>query len=626
MALLSAVSFGVLSQEITEMRDADNAARDSTAALISAGRLERLLFDLDAGSQALALVGDQGFQQEYTAARSAFATAATALEAFRGNGGQTAAARRLMQADDAYVRDYLTPLMTSARNGPLPVRSAVQAGTGKQRLATLRAQGAVFERAQRTISEAAARRSAAAADEAIAAVAITVGIALLLIFVFAVYVTKVIVRPVRRIALMAGDHDAEGGTPEASPSEIRVLKSELNTMVASLAASQSKLRQVADMQGALRRVATLVACGSSPSEVFTAVATEVGHVLDAAHTVIVRFEADETANVVAYWNDPDMPQVMPPLDGHWPIEEGTVTGTVRKTERPARMNDYERNTSAIGRWARVMGLRCVVGCPVKVEGRVWGAMIIHCIDAEPIYGVTEDRMQEFVGLVGTAIANAQSRSDLLTSRARVVAAADESRRRIERDLHDGAQQRLVTLALKLRTAADGPGQMPLRELLDGLVHDLSDILDDLQKVSRGIVPPILTRSGLPPALRSLARRSPIPVRLQMDDIKDRLPEHLEVAVYYTVSEGLTNVVKHAHASEVCVDLDLQHETIRLSIRDDGCGGADLSGGTGLVGLKDRVEALNGYIAVTSPPGDGTSLLVAIPTRPLQAPDTGAALP
>jgi signal transduction histidine kinase len=634
MALLSAVTFGVLSRVITELRDADTATRDSTAALISAGRLERLLFDLDAGSQALAPGGDRGFQQEYDTARSAFNAAETKSEAFRGSRGQAAAARRLVQADNAYVRDHLGPLMTTARNSPLSARSAiprsaVQKETGTRRLATLRDQGTAFENAQRTIADAAERRSAVTGREAVIAVAITAGIALLLIFFFVVYVTRVIVRPVRRVALMAGDRDesdVEVRMPEASPGEVGLLKRELNTMVASLAASQSKLRQVADMQGALRRVATLVACGSSPSEVFTAVAAEVGHVLGAAHTVIVRFESDETANVVSYWNDPHMPQVMPPLDGHWPIEEGTVTGAVRSTERPARMNDYERNTSAIGRWARLMGLRCVVGCPVKVEGRVWGAMIIHCIDAEPVYGVTEDRMQEFVGLVGTAIANAQSRSDLLSSRARVVAAADESRRRIERDLHDGAQQRLVTLALKLRTAADGPDQVPLRDLLDGLVHDLSDILDDLQEVSRGIVPPILTRSGLPPALRSLARRSPIPVRLQIGDIKGRLPERVEVAVFYTVSEGLTNVVKHAHASEVCVDLDLQHETIRLAIRDDGCGGADLSGGTGLVGLKDRVEALNGYIAVTSPPGDGTSLLVAIPIEPIQDPDAESSPP
>ena len=624
MALLSAASFGVLSQVISEVCDADTAARDSRAALASAGRLERLLFELDADSQALALVDDQGFQQEYAAVRSAFDAAKTELEAFRGSKSQTAAARRLAQADDAYVRDYLTPLMTTARNGPLSVRSAVQEGTGRQRLATLRDQGAVFERTQRTIADAAARRAAAAAGEAFIAVTIAAGIALLLITLFVVYVARTIVRPLRHIALLAGDRDVDDRTPEASPREIRVLKSRLNTMVASLEASQNKLRQFADMQGGLRRVATLIARGSSPSEVFTAVAAEVGHVLDAAHTVIVRFEADDTANVVAYWNDPDVPQVMPPLDGHWPIEEGTVTATVRSTERPTRMNDYERNTSAIGRWARVMNLRCVVGCPVKVEGRVWGAMIIHYIDAEPIYGVTEDRMQEFVELVGTAIANAQSRSDLLTSRARVVAAADESRRRIERDLHDGAQQRLVSLALKLRTAADGSDEGPVRELLDGLVHDLSDILDDLQKVSRGIVPPILTRSGLPPALRSLARRSPVPVRLRMGGIEGRLPERVEVAVYYTVSEVLTNVIKHAHASEVRIDLDLRDATIRLSMRDDGCGGADLSGGTGLVGLKDRVEALNGHIAVDSPPGGGTSVLVTIPAGPAEDPDAGTA--
>ncbi|GAB2808088.1 hypothetical protein GCM10027176_11390 [Actinoallomurus bryophytorum] len=634
MALLSAITFGALSRVITEMRDADTAARDSTAALISAGRLERLLFDLDADSQTLALVGDQESLREYDAARSAFDAAEAKVGAFRGSKSQAAAARRLVQADDAYVRGYLGPLVTTAQNSPLSARSAIlrsalQRGEGTRRLATLREQGTTFENTQRAVADAAERRSAVTGRETAVAVALTGVIAILLIFLLVVYVTRVIARPVRRVVLVAGDREesgAEARTPEASPGEVGALKRQLNTMVASLAASQAKLQQVADMQGALRRVATLVACGSSPSEVFTAVAAEVGHVLDAAHTVIVRFEPDDTANVVAYWNDPGVPQVMPPLDGHWPIEEGTVTGTVRSTERPARMNDYERNTTAIGHWARLMNLRCVVGCPVKVEGRVWGAMIIHCINAEPAYGVTEDRMQEFVGLVGSAIANAQSRSDLLSSRARVVAAADESRRRIERDLHDGAQQRLVTLALKLRNAADGPDQVPLRELLDGLVHDLSDILDDLQEVSRGIVPPILTRSGLPPALRSLARRSPIPVRLRMGGVKGRLPERVEVAVFYTVSEGLTNIVKHAHASEVCVDLDLQHETVRLSIRDDGCGGADLSGGTGLVGLKDRVEALNGRISVTSPPGEGTSLLVAIPTDPMRDPDAGSSPP
>jgi signal transduction histidine kinase len=465
---------------------------------------------------------------------------------------------------------------------------------------------------------------------AVIAAATTAVVALPLIFLFAIYVTKVIVRPVRRVARTAGDRDegdVEVRTPETSPGEIGVLESEYKTMVASLAASQDKLRQVADMQGALRRVATLVACGVSASEVFAAVAAEAGHALEADHTLIIRYESGETARVVAHWNSSRVPQVMPPLDGHWPIESGTVTGTVRSTERPARMNDFERNITTIGRWARATGIRCAVGCPVKVEGRVWGAMIIQFLDADPMRGVTEDRMQEFVELVGTAIANAQNRSDLLASRARVVAAADESRRRIERDLHDGAQQRLVTLALKLRSvqsATDKLDQARLSEQLGGLVHDLSDILDDLQEVSRGIIPPILTRSGLRPALRSLARRSTVPVRLHTGNVKGRLPERVEIAVYYTVSEALTNVVKHAHASEVRIDLMLRHQTIGLSIRDNGCGGADLSGGTGLVGLKDRVEVLNGCIEVHSPPGDGTTLLVEIPIEPAE--DTVAGPP
>jgi signal transduction histidine kinase len=385
------------------------------------------------------------------------------------------------------------------------------------------------------------------------------------------------------------------------------------TLVASLAVSEERYRRVAEMQGALRRVATLVARGVSPQDVFSAVAEEAGRVLGVDHTAVARFEPDETVRVVAYWSHHRAPQVMPPLEGSWPIEEGTVTAAVRATERPARMTDYQGNTSAIGTWARSQGVRCVVGCPVKVEGRLWGALFMHSRETVPAPGRTEDRMREFVELAGAAIANAQSRSDLLASRARVVAAADESRRRIERDLHDGAQQRLVALALRLRTiqsGSDGPAR--LRERIGEAVGDLTDILHDLQEVSRGIIPPILTRSGLPPVLRSLARRAPVPVRLRMSGVDGRLPRGVEVAVYYTVCEAFTNVVKHAEASTVCVDLALRHGRVHLSVRDDGRGGADLSLGTGLVGLKDRVEALGGHIEVRSPPDGGTSVRVEIP--------------
>ncbi|WP_141957510.1 sensor histidine kinase [Actinoallomurus bryophytorum] len=626
MAVLMVGAFALLFMAITGLRDAGTVARHAKTALVSADRLEKLMFGLDAESRGLIVTKAPGFDRYFAADRAALPAREADLERASAtvDAAQARWAHQIVQADSAYMRDYLIPLTNAAKSDPAAARSMLEKGEGLQRLAALRNQCESFENAQRKIAAVSEQEAIDAARSATVTAAISAAGALLLIGFFITYLTKVIIRPVRHAALVAGGlakGDLTVRMPETSPGEIGLLESKFNTMVGSLEVSRDQLRRVADEQGALRRVATLVATGVSPTQVFDAVAAEVGHVLEADHSEIIRFESDDTARVVGYWNDPRVPKVMPPLNGHWPIESGTVTATVLTTERPARMKNYERATSAIGIWSHAVGIRCVVGCPVKVEGRVWGAMLIHSLENEPMPGVTEDRMQEFVELVGTAIANAQSRSDLLASRARVVAAADESRRRIERDLHDGAQQQLVTLALKLRTletTAVAPGQRRLREHISGLVHDLANVLDDLQEVSRGIIPPILTRSGLRPALRSLARHSPVPVELSTDVI-GRLAERVEVAVYYTVSEALTNVVKHAHASEVRVDLVMEHRTVRLSIHDDGRGGANLSGGSGLVGLKDRVEALGGSIEVVSPAGGGTSVLVEIPLEPAESP-------
>jgi signal transduction histidine kinase len=603
------------------LRDAAATARRSEALLISADRLEKLVYSLDEDARALVFDRDSGFVRAFDADRAAFPVERANFLRLTAQSGpdQAGRARSIVQADDVYLRDHLTPLMTAARGRPDRARSMVQHGDGLKDLSALRDRHVGFEAAQRKVAAVAERRSADAARDAVVSSAVSSSAALLLIFFFVAYLTRVIIRPVRQTAELAGEL-AEGRLavrmPETSPGEIGRLEYQFNTMAGSLEMSQDRLRQVADEQRALRRVATLVARGVSPSQVFDAVAEEVGRILAVHHTEIIRFESDDTALVVGYWNDPSVPKVMPPLGGHWPIENGSVTATVRSTERPARMKNYERATSAIGVWAHSAGIRCVVGCPVTVEGRVWGAMLVHSLDAEPLPGVTEARMREFMELVGTAIANAQARSDLLASRARVVAAADESRRRIERDLHDGAQQQLVTLALKLRTleTAVAPAQERLRRKMSGLVTDLSGILDELQEVSRGIVPPILTRSGIGPALRSLARHAPVPVRLDAD-VTERLPERVEVAVYYTVAEALTNVAKHARATEVRVDVALEHRTVRLAVHDDGRGGASLARGSGLVGLKDRVEALGGTIEVLSPYGSGTSILVEIPLEP-----------
>jgi signal transduction histidine kinase len=243
---------------------------------------------------------------------------------------------------------------------------------------------------------------------------------------------------------------------------------------------------------------------------------------------------------------------------------------------------------------------------------LWGAITVGSRSEEPPPD-TEARLAGFTELVATAIANAEAQAELTASRARIVATADQTRRRIERDLHDGAQQRLVSLALRLRTtaAAIPPELDEVLQELSGVGAELDAVLGDLRELSRGIHPAILTEGGLGPALRTLARRSSVPVQLQVRT-QGRLPERVEVTAYYVAAEALTNVAKHADASVVQVEVDTDDGLVRLDIRDDGVGGADTARGTGLVGLKDRVEATGGTLRVQSLPGEGTSLLVELP--------------
>jgi signal transduction histidine kinase len=217
--------------------------------------------------------------------------------------------------------------------------------------------------------------------------------------------------------------------------------------------------------------------------------------------------------------------------------------------------------------------------------------------------------------VGTAIANAEAQAELTASRARIVATADETRRRIERDLHDGTQQRLVSFGLGLRAAEAmvPPGADDLREQLARTAQGLAEAVEDLQELSRGIHPAILSKGGLGAAIKALGRRSAVPVELDVH-VDRRLPKPVEVAAYYVVSEALTNAAKHAQASLIRVDVNDQDGMVRLAVTDDGVGGADPDQGSGLVGLRDRIEAVGGHIEIASPPGGGTSLVVAMPVQ------------
>jgi signal transduction histidine kinase len=376
------------------------------------------------------------------------------------------------------------------------------------------------------------------------------------------------------------------------------------------AESREALAELAGEQATLRRMATLVAQGVPPTEIFSAVSEEVGRLVGSDTAAVVRFEHDPPSIVVV-----GVGQSIPgiPIGTRSELDDALASTEVYRTGRSARV-DARDWTSAIGpihEPALRQGLTSTVASPIIVEGRLWGTMSVSA--KQPLPLDTENRLEKFTELVATAISNAESKSELAASRRRIVAASDEARRRIERDLHDGMQQRLVSLGLAVRAAEArvASDRSNLRAELSSVATGLGDAVAELQELSRGIHPAILSEGGLGPALRTLARRSPIPVELNVAADK-RLPEPIEVAAYYVASEALANAAKHAQASRVEVSLAPRNGSLVLSIRDDGVGGAVPARGSGLVGLADRVEALGGSIDVQSRPGDGTQITTELP--------------
>jgi len=367
---------------------------------------------------------------------------------------------------------------------------------------------------------------------------------------------------------------------------------------------------LARQQTALRRVATLVAHAATADELFAAVTEEVARQLPIGFARMGRYESDDSITFVAAWGSPEDGF---PVGSNLILDGDSVRGQVFRTGRPARIDNYDQISGPLGQMARELGMRSSVGVPIIVDDRVWGVMAVSSTTMPKYPADTEERLAAFMDLLSTAIANAESRAELAASRSRIVAAADETRRRIERDLHDGTQQRLVSLAIEMRLAESRvPSELPeARAMLFRAARDLTDAVADLQEISRGIHPAILSKGGLTPAIKTLARRSAVAVELDLQ-VERRLPQQVEVAAYYVVSEALTNVAKYAHASLVNIDVHASESAIELTIRDDGIGGADPTRGSGLVGLKDRVEALGGTITVAGGSGQGTSVVARIP--------------
>ena len=448
LALLIGAAFAVLLSSVADLRALERRARQSEEVLADANVLERQLADLETAQRGFVITREGSFLKPWRQAQVTFPAEAATLERLIGNDpAQQARARRIVELTRSYLRDYSIPLVATARRDPAAAGTVAKTDEGRRRMARIRDEFTSFLAAERSTAAARERRSDAAAARAIVAAAVGLGGSIVLIVVFAGYLTRAIVQPVRRTAAMA-DRLAAGNlavrTAERGVGEIGVLERSFNSMAGSLELS---------------------------------------------------------------------------------------------------------------------------------------------------------------------------REELAASRARIVAAGDQARRRIERDLHDGTQQRLVALVLDLRTAeaAVPPERPELRAQVARVADGLTGALEELRELSRGIHPAILSEGGLTPALKALARRSAVPVELTVD-VEARLPEPVEVAAYFVVSEALANAAKHAHASLAEVEAWARDGLLRLSVRDDGVGGAVPGGGSGLVGLADRVEALGGTIEVHSPAGHGTRLQIDLPIQ------------
>jgi signal transduction histidine kinase len=372
-----------------------------------------------------------------------------------------------------------------------------------------------------------------------------------------------------------------------------------------------KANRLAEEQAALRRVATLVASSAQPQRVFQIVSEEAGRLLEARTAATVRFE-ELSAVVAGSWNDGEgagitVGTLVPYSEPGSPV--------YRVSHEGGRIDDYGDLPGEAARLTQLAGYRSSVMAPITAGGRLWGALAVFSASTNHFPADAQQRLADFTNLVALALESAEAHDQLTASRARIVEASVAERRRLERNLHDGAQQRLVTLAVHLRVAQECLHEDPkaAEAMLANVGEDLKLALEELRELARGLHPAVLSDRGLEPALQSLASRAPFPVGITGVP-RLRLDEGLEAAIYYVVAESLTNAAKHANATEALVEISTTNEEVVVEIRDNGSGGASMDRGSGLRGLADRIEALGGQLELKSPSGGETVVRTTLPLR------------
>ena len=385
----------------------------------------------------------------------------------------------------------------------------------------------------------------------------------------------------------------------------------LAAVTAERTRAEAAQRELADEQSALRRVATLVAGEASPSRVFEQVTTEVGELFALPGASVMRYDSPRSATVVGAWSHDGAPLF--PVDFTIALDSETVIAKVLSSGRAQRAGSYEEESGRLAETLRRFGYRSAVAAPVSVGGRVWGVLAAASASPDPLPDGLEQQLCDFAELVALALANADAREKLAASRSRLVEVGDAERRRLERNLHDGAQQQLVSVSLELGLARSKLDTDPAaaQEVLVGAQEHLARGLEELRELARGIHPAILTEHGLGPALEALLTRTPMPVEIT-ELPEHRLPPSAEAAAYYVVAEALTNVAKYACASQATVSISRSNGAATVIVADDGIGGADPDAGSGLHGLAARVEALNGSLDIDSPREHGTRITAQLP--------------
>jgi signal transduction histidine kinase len=613
LALLIGATFALLLVAIDDVRMENRLADRSRTSLTASDGVAELVLDLESGARGFVITEQERFLGPWRLALAEFPRQARTLERLAGGREQAARARRIVTETRAYINEYSIPLVQAVRRGRAAASSVAVTAAGRRRVDAIRSQLDEFAAAEEA-------RLQTRQDETESDVRRAVGLAIAglvgsfaVIAAFAVYLLRSVARPVRRTAAMAArlaEGDFGARMPEKGVGEIGELERSFNVMAGSLERSRDDLDRLLLEQAALRRVATLVAEGAEPGRTFEIVTREVGVLSGADLARMERYESDTEVTAIAAWSR-DLPGELA-TGRRIELVGPSIAASVLRQPGPARVDSFVGTDGEIAEEALALGIRSSVGCPILVEGRLWGVIAASSKREEPFPPQTESQISEFTALVATAIANAEGRAELIASRARIVVAADEARRRIRRDLHDGGQQRLVhaLITLKLARRSLDDGDPKTEELIDEALEHTEGAVEALRELSHGILPSVLTRGGLRGGVEAVVARMSLPVDVDVGE--ERFPPGVEATAYFVVSEALTNVVKHSGAEHAQVVAHATQNVLRVEIRDDGVGGAAPNGGSGLGGLQDRVAALSGTLEIESPPGGGTRIVMTLP--------------